>query len=449
MQKIITRDLKNIKRYLTGGEKIITISFGIIISGFLFSNSVFATTMDTNVNIRPSMTLSVSSNDITLNLNPATKPFDTKDLTITIGTNNPTGYKLYLTSDSTNLINTEDNTKTIETLPSSTPATGYDQSSFPANYWGYRKSNGSSSSGNYLPFNSDLLVSSATGPSNETTTSIGLASKIDYLKESGTYTLNFKLNAIPIVTSYTMQELGTNSTLAAEVCTESPTVVVDSRDNQTYTISKLKDGRCWMTQNLKLGKYTDSLTLTSIDSNVGMGGFILENTKNGALSTGNTSTSCYYCQTDYGCWYNWYTATASSGDVSMTSGNAEYDICPIGWKLPTGGANGEFETLVEAYGGSNANTATAMLTLDPSTTTENTNGIYRPGFLLGGWREGKGADGFKQGEQGFYWSSSAAPITSNNLPAAYYLQFSNGTVYPAYRHAQFVGRSVRCLLKES
>ena len=163
MQKIITRNLKNIKCYLTGEEKIITISFGIIISGFLFSNSVSATTMDTNVNIRPSMTLSVSSNDISLDLNPATKPFDTKDLTITIGTNNPTGYKLYLTSDSTNLINTEDNTKTIETLPSSTPASGYDKASFPANYWGYRKSNGSSSSGNYLPFASDLLVSSSTG----------------------------------------------------------------------------------------------------------------------------------------------------------------------------------------------------------------------------------------------------------------------------------------------
>ena len=234
-----------------------------IIAGTFIATPVFATTMDTNVNIRPSMTLSVSSNDINLNLNPATKPFDTKDLTITIGTNNPTGYKLYLTSDSTNLINTEDNTKTIETLPSSTPATGYDQSSFPANYWGYRKSNGSSSSGNYLPFASDLLVSSSTGPSNETTTSIGLASKIDYLKESGTYSLDFKLNAIPTITQYYMQDLK-DPTLASSVCvTEHPTIVFDSRDEQAYMIQRLPDNRCWMLDNLNL-----DLTSRSVVANM-------------------------------------------------------------------------------------------------------------------------------------------------------------------------------------
>jgi len=132
MRKIIIRDLKNIKRYLTGGEKIITISFGIIISGFLFSNNAFATTMDANVNIRPSMALSVSTNDITLNLNPATKPFDTKDLTITIGTNNPTGYWLTMSSVSgtSDLVNTSDNTKTIPTI---TTAGSYTSANFPVN----------------------------------------------------------------------------------------------------------------------------------------------------------------------------------------------------------------------------------------------------------------------------------------------------------------------------
>ena len=439
MQKII-------KRYLTGGEKIIVLGLASIVFGIIFTSSAFAATMNTDVNIRPSMTLSVSTNDITLNLNPATKPFDSKDFSITIGTNNPSGYNLYLNADDTNLVNVDDSTKIIETLPSSTPASGYDQSSFPANYWGYRKSNGSTSSGNYFPYATNLLVSSASGPSNEITTSIGLASKIDYLKDSGVYKQNFNLNAIPIVTNYTMQELGTNSTLAAEVCTESPTVVVDSRDNQTYTISKLKDGNCWMTQNLKIGKYTDSLTMTQADSNVGASGFTLENTTNGKLTTTNSSISCYYCQSEYGCWYNWYTATASSGAISMTSGEASYSICPAGWRLPTGGANGEFKALVDLYGGSNTTTASAVLVANPSVATENINGVYMPGFLLSGWHEGTEPSGQKQGEQGYYWSSSAAPMTSNNLPAAYYLQFSSNNVYPTYSHAQFVGRSVRCLL---
>ena len=446
MKKIITRDLENIKRYLTGGEKIITISFGIIISGFLFSNSVSATTMDTNVNIRPSMTLSVSSNDISLDLNPATKPFDTKDLTITIGTNNPTGYKLYLNSDSTNLVNTEDNTKTIETLPSSTPASGYDEASFPANYWGYRKSSGSSSSGNYLPFASDLLVSSSTGPSNETTTSIGLASKIDYLKESGTYTLDFKLNAVPLVTSYTMQELGTNSALAAEVCTESPTVVVDSRDNQTYTISKLKDGNCWMTQNLKLGKYTDSLTLTNADSNVGASGFVLANKRtNASLPSQNGGlwdNSAYYCSNIYGCFYNWYTATAGSG-TSTTADNTTVNnsICPSGWTLPSGGDNGEYKKLSDAYDA----VSSKILVADPLNVFEN-DGYSIPGFTLSG-RCVPGDTEVNSTDMGFYWSS-----TSENQQGARYLALAVGHIYPAQtsggNNVRATGRQVRCLLKE-
>lgn len=41
--------------------------------------------------------------------------------------------------------------------------------------------------------------------------------------------------------------------------------VYDSRDNSSYTIARLKDGNCWMSQNLRL---TGSRTLTSADSDV-------------------------------------------------------------------------------------------------------------------------------------------------------------------------------------
>ena len=334
-----------------------------IIAGTFIATPVFATTMDANVNIRPSMTLSVSTNDINLNLNPATKPFDTKDLTITIGTNNPTGYKLYLTSDSTNLVNTKDSSKTIETLPSSTPASGYDQASFPANYWGYRKSNGSSSSGNYLPFSSNLLVSSSTGPSNETTTSIGLASKIDYLKESGTYTLNFKLNAVPTITQYYMQDLK-DSTLAQEVCVaEHPTIVFDSRDDQAYSIRRI-NGRCWMAQNLRFGYNINNPDTTTLEIYSETTNISTQYTKNAPLSlqiyninkygssqcANNTSTGGYvnpcmysgiidkvdapYSEFDVPTvWYNYAAASAGTIAGAQNTSTANYDLCPAGWRL--------------------------------------------------------------------------------------------------------------------
>ena len=43
--------------------------------------------------------------------------------------------------------------------------------------------------------------------------------------------------------------------------------------------------------------------------------------------------------------YNWYTATAGNGNFNMTSGNVAGDICPAGWRLPTGGATSEFNAL--------------------------------------------------------------------------------------------------------
>ena len=51
---------------------------------------------------------------------------------------------------------------------------------------------------------------------------------------------------------YKMQDM--SSTICSAVTfvdDESETTLIDSRDNKTYTVSKLKDGNCWMTQNLR------------------------------------------------------------------------------------------------------------------------------------------------------------------------------------------------------
>ena len=435
--------------------------------------------MDTNVNIRPSMTLSVSTNDITLNLNPATKPFDTKDLTVTIGTNNPTGYKLYLTSDSTNLINTEDNTKTIETLPSSTPASGYDQASFPTNYWGYRKSNGSSSSGNYLPFNSDLLVSSSTGPSNETTTSIGLASKIDYLKESGTYSLDFKLNAIPTITQYYMQDLS-DPTLASSVCvTEHPTIVFDSRDEQAYMIQRLPDNRCWMLDNLRLDLTNSDIVNILSASNTNADSVSLASLKNGNRANGdryatagltlsnwtsgysysvplinvsgsvtagvnhNAWTGNYTKDTigpvkwglgsgKLGVYYNYCAASAGYycfGDGTnsgIPTGDSIYSICPSGWNMPNG------DTAIGSY--------YYLYNTGYSSDLDN----FRTGYSVVLSGEFVNGDTGYQGNGGGYFSA-----TYNGTTTMVRLDTHLNGVNPRGAYNRSIGAAVRCILKES
>lgn len=216
----------------------------------------------------------------------------------------------------------------------------------------------------------------------------------------------------------------------------------DSRDDQTYYVARLADGNCWMLQNLKLGKSTTSLALTTADSDVPSGGFTL----NGKLSDGKftystvsgtdyqNNSSQYYCTDAYGCYYNWYTATAGAGQTSVSSGDVGYSICPKGWTLPTGGSNGQFNTLYTKY-----NSASAML-VNPTSATENTNGASAPGFLLGGRYNSSGADDV--GSYGYYWSRTA--FSAQN---AYSLVLNTSSVNPADHYNKYRGMAVRCVLK--
>ena len=78
---------------------------------------------------------------LNLSLDPSSTTFGYKDLPISVGTNNETGYKLTISTnnDDTNLVNTADSNTVIETLPPSSPTTaGYTDSDFVANKWGYK-----------------------------------------------------------------------------------------------------------------------------------------------------------------------------------------------------------------------------------------------------------------------------------------------------------------------
>lgn len=152
----------------------------------------------------------------------------------------------------------------------------------------------------------------------------------------------------------------------------------DNRDGDTYTIAKLADGNCWITENLRLDPSTT--TFTTANTNDPTTAFIdeaplsqtattlcnedssacidkvmfnandLDRTLTASPNTNNNASSWY----SYGMMYGWYTATAGNGDYAMSSGNVVGDICPAGWRLPKGGANGEFVDLVNTLTGSSA-----------------------------------------------------------------------------------------------
>jgi len=193
--------------------------------------------------------------------------------------------------------------------------------------------------------------------------------------------------------------------------------LTDTRDNNTYTVSKLADGKCWMTQNLRIaGK-----TLTPADSDVTTNYTIPASSISGfnAYDTSNA-----YVDSDGG-FYNWYTATAGTGTQSLSTDGHDttVSICPKGWKLPTSeNNNNDFRFFYTKYSSSSAlRSSPVNLTLS--------------GRVYSSSRDDQGSDGY-------YWSST---VYSNNY--AYRLYLNTSHINPVDLSNKYYGFSVRCVAR--
>ncbi len=349
----------------------------------------------------------------------------------------------------TDLTNVADNTKIIPTLSSAAGAT---PSTLSANTWGYKKD-----SGNYIPFASTTILSN-TGKTNEDSTTLSFAAKIDYTKPSGRYEQELVFTATPNVVTYYMQDLD------PVICTEEPIEAIDIRDNNTYWVAKLADGNCWMLQNLQLGNKlattSGTMTLTPANSNVSQN-WVLTNKVSGGIMprtpitddvTGSSVNAyvwdgdAFYCAPDgtnnyKSCYYNWYTATAGGGTSKVTGKDTtgvdvNESICPRGWVLPKGGsdtATNNFSILYSYYP-----SATNML-VNPTNATDNINGASKPGFLLSGYYGNSGPGDLNTAA--YYWTR-----TAYSTSYGYGLDIGTTHVYPeVYNGGKFFGRAVRCL----
>ena len=221
----------------------------------------------------------------------------------------------------------------------------------------------------------------------------------------------------------------------ADKTTVIPThTMIDVRDGEAYKVKKLADGKCWMTDNLRI----EGVTLTSADTNIPAGTTIdlpASSTRN--WCNGN-SANCYHrllvlnygdagntAHPEYGSYYNWYTATATYGMRSTTT-DTDYSICPAGWRLPKGGPSGEFEDLYNA----GYNTPAKLL-----------QDIGGPHFVLSGAREAGSTQ--SAGEIGRWWSST--PTTDQKR--AYRFLVSETSVQPSDPniYGKHRGLSVRCI----
>ena len=212
----------------------------------------------------------------------------------------------------------------------------------------------------------------------------------------------------------TMQDF--SAVTCANLETGKSVTLTDTRDGNTYTVKKLADGRCWMTQNLR----TINKELTSADSDVSSN-FTIPASNLSGFNAQDANNA--YVDSTYGGYYTFYTATAGTGGTSLTSGNAPSSICPKGWRLPTGDSSGEFNTLYTNY-----NSVSAMM--------------GDPGFVLPGDLPVYNGSVNAQGDNGNYWSSTV--YSANN---AYHLHIDIFYVGPDENIPKYAGYSVRCVAR--
>jgi len=207
----------------------------------------------------------------------------------------------------------------------------------------------------------------------------------------------------------------------------------DSRDGETYDIAKLADGHVWMLDNLRLD-LTTTTTLTPSDTNITSDWNVPASINSWSDSyeiaktfntIKNTDQSYGEGTTKAGVFYNYCAATAGTYCYnSLTgTGDANYDICPAGWRMPTGGPNGEYQELQYVYNSTSALRDALRLPLTGYVENSQVNG---------------------QDVRGDFWS-----LTKENAYRVYGLIVDSSTTYPQALKGRAYGFSVRCILDDT
>ena len=236
-------------------------------------------------------------------------------------------------------------------------------------------------------------------------------------------------------------------------CTTTAKTVYDKRDEEPYLVQKLADGKCWMLDSLRLDLTNSTILNGLTTSNTNVDSASLTSLKSGNRSAGaqyassgfanwnSSSPSNVYNQAkanaDYkdttttsygdgsgkiGVYYNYCAASAGSYcyDDGSGTGNASYDLCPAGWRMPTGGSSGEYQALYTTYS---------------SDATSFRNALSTP--LSGLFGNGSASS---QGSYGYFWSSTYEEY------GMYSLFVSSSFVIPAFSYGRNLGLSVRCII---
>jgi hypothetical protein len=224
-------------------------------------------------------------------------------------------------------------------------------------------------------------------------------------------------------------------TITTSSCPTTRTMAMDARDDHTYWIQKLGDGKCWMLTNLAYAGVgnnaygdTKNISLGAATSYTAAYYYVMSSSQSGFSQSYSTSPTAPLTNTNgagqYGYLYNWCAAMGAQANAcnnSSTSGFTSTSICPRGWRLPTANG-GEFAALVSATGGNVAGLLSNWLGVY--------SGVYDGEFS-------------SQGSYGDYWSST--PDAGGGVWAYHLVVTSGGSPGTTSSVVKQRGLAVRCV----
>ncbi|MBR2587375.1 hypothetical protein IKE71_03335 [Candidatus Saccharibacteria bacterium] len=209
--------------------------------------------------------------------------------------------------------------------------------------------------------------------------------------------------------------------------------------NPTACAANTTEGNARIDECLQNGKIDNAYgSLTSITSSDGT---TQDTTWQPSTITSNTDTTFTMRGSNYlGDYYNWYAATAETGQYSTSSGNMQDDICPKGWRLPRNSGTGSWDDLIKT---------TYQLTTSYGYTANNRKQLNKimqlplsiPFAGYYGWSNGSLN---ARGGDGDYWSSTPdSPELAHDLNVGYV-----GLLGAQDGHNKAYGFTVRCVARD-
>ena len=223
------------------------------------------------------------------------------------------------------------------------------------------------------------------------------------------------------------------------------TALTDTRDNDTYAVAKLADGKCWMIENLRLGgnspitlTVSDSQsagvlpaasTASSWDTSATVQNINAENTLSLDQSVTVIRNSNNY---SFGNYYTW--AAAINTTAQINDSDVSTSICPSGWSLPP---RADYQYLVSSIDGDDS----AVLRSYPNN------------YVLSGYAT-SGTHHFNIENTWVIFSNYWTASSSNTVGASqFYITDTDcgfSTIVNPYTYnsgSKSIGRSVRCVLQ--